>query len=279
MTLIAHLSDIHLSSVPFPAEWPWRLKPVLGWINGRREPGAHDDAVWEKTAAAIAAEAPDFIACTGDLIELGLTSEWQRAREALRSLGDPARVCWAPGNHDVYTRDAPARIRAALGDWLGEGEGADLRGHFPRLDLVGKAAVITLCSGAPTWTFSAEGALGQGQLDRLDAMLAGLDRARCLPIVAIHHPPFAPGLSRLKRLRDGPALLACLARHRCPLVLHGHLHRQLRRDWTAPDGRRIAVVGAPSASATGRYGEDAPGFNLVRVADDLSFRMESRTLP
>lgn len=279
MTLIAHLSDIHLSSVPFPAEWPWRLKPALGWINWRREPGAHDDAVWERTAAAVAAEAPDFVACTGDLIELGLTVEWQRAREALLRLGDPARVSWAPGNHDVYTRDAPARIRAALGDWLGEGEGTDLRGHFPRLDLIGRAAIVTLCSGAPTWTFSAEGALGRAQLDRLDTLLAGLDRTRHLPVIAIHHPPVAPGLPALKRLRDRQELLSRLARHRCPLVLHGHLHKQLRRERIALDGWRIAVIGAPSASATGRHGQEKAGFNLVRVADDLSFSVEPRRLP
>lgn len=278
MTLIAHLSDIHLSAVPFPREWPWRLKPVLGWINWRREPGAHDDAVWEKTATAALAEAPDFVACTGDLIELAQTAEWRNARAALQRLGPPARVAWAPGNHDVYTSDAPVRIRAALGDWLPRGEGRDLRSHFPRLDRVGKAAIITLASGTPTWTFSAEGALGQGQLDRLDALLAGLDRSAVLPVIAIHHPPDAPGLSPLKRLRDGPQLLACLARRRCPLVLHGHLHRQIRRDWVAPDGWSITLLGAPSASATGRYGEDAPGFNLVRIADDLSWSVDMRRL-
>lgn len=275
MTRIAHLSDLHLSPVPFPAEWPWRLKPVLGWINWRRQPGAHDNAVWERTAAAALAARPDHIAVTGDLIELGLTAEYVAARGALARLGDPARVSWGPGNHDCYTTDTPARIRSVLGDWLASDEAMnDLRGHFPRLHVVGRAAVVTLCSGTPTWTFSAEGELGSTQLARLDPILGGLDRARLLPVIAVHHPPAAIGLSRLKRLRDGAALLDRLARHRCPLVLHGHLHEACRRQITV-GGFAVTLVGAPSASASGRHGEDPAAFNLVRVADDLSWTVET----
>lgn len=118
MTVIAHLSDLHLSPVPFPAEWPWRLKPVLGWINWKRQPGAHDDAVWERTAAAVLAASPDLVAVTGDLIELGLSSEYARAARALARLGDPEAVSWAPGNHDAYTTDATARAGKHLVDWL-----------------------------------------------------------------------------------------------------------------------------------------------------------------
>ncbi len=328
MTVIAHISDLHLSPVPFPTEWPWRLKPVLGWINWRRQVGAHDDAVWDRTAAAVLATKPDFIAVTGDLIELGLSSEYARGRAALRQLGGPAQVSWAPGNHDAYTTDTTNRIRNQLGDWLappstsprrgevdarsaaGEGarpfpenalplsrpaadlpppgggdpapriekansSGADLRAHFPRLDRVDCAIIITVCSGTPTWTFSAEGALGAPQLARFDTMLAGLDRTTCLPVVAVHHPPFAPGLSRLKRLRDGEALLNILARHRCPLVLHGHLHEACRREWRHSD-HVVTLIGASSASATGRRGEEGPAFNLVTIAPDLSWSVETR---
>lgn len=274
MTVIAHLSDLHLAPVPFPTEWPWRLKPVLGWINWKRQPGAHDDAAWVRTAAAVLAAAPDVTAVTGDLIELGLSSEYARAREALSRLGDPRHVSWAPGNHDAYTTDTTARIRRALSDWLA-GAGTDLQSHFPRLDIVGRAALVTLCSGTPTWTFSAEGALGPDQLARLDMLLARLDRRSVLPVIAIHHPPFAPGLSRLKRLRDGEALLDVLARHRCPLVLHGHLHAACRREWRSAD-HVVTLLGAPSASATGRHGEDGPAFNLVTVAADLAWSVETR---
>ncbi len=278
MTVIAHLSDLHLSPVPFPTEWPWRLKPVLGWINWRRQPGAHDDKVWEKTAAAVLAAQPDHVVVTGDLIELGLSSEYDRARAALVRLGHPERVSWAPGNHDVYTTDTPSRIRAVFADWLVTGRGEDIRGHFPRVDVLGRAVVLTLCSGTPTWTFSAEGELGREQLNILWAILAAVDRSAHLPIVAIHHPPVAPGLSRLKRLRDGEGLLDVLSHYRCPLVLHGHLHEACRRE-SVHDGHIITHIGAPSASATGRHGEEGPAFNLVTIAPDLTWQVETRAVP
>lgn len=277
MTIIAHVSDLHLTPVPFPLGEG--LKPALGWINWARKPGAHDIALATRTLAAIAATSPDHVALTGDLIELGLSSEYVAAGAALAELGEPDRVSWAPGNHDVYTRQAEQRLQAILADWLAPpaGEG-DLRRHFPRLALVGRAAVVTLCSGTPTWLFSAEGELGAAQLARLDALLAGLDRTVHLPVIAVHHPPHAPGLSRLKRLRDGDALMALLARHGCPLVLHGHLHRACDSLWTG-GGRTITLVGAPSASSAGRHGDDPAGFTLVHIDADLGFRLERRTLP
>lgn len=274
MTVIAHVSDLHLTPVPFPLGEG--LKPALGWINWRRKPGAHDNATGERTIAAVRSCAPDHVALTGDLIELGLPSEYAAAGALLGRLGEPEQVSWAPGNHDVYTSQAEARLRAILGDWLSPAAGdGDIRHHFPRLELVGNAAVITLCSGTPTWLFSAEGELGADQLARLDALLTGLDRAIHLPVVAVHHPPYAPGLSRLKRLRDGEALLAMLDRHGCPLVLHGHLHVACETTWTG-DGHTITLLGAPSASSAGHHGDDPAGFSLIHVAPDLSWRLERR---
>ncbi|MBN8943870.1 MAG: metallophosphoesterase [Rhizobiales bacterium] len=279
MTVIAHLSDLHLGPVPFPAAWPWRLKPVLGWINWARQPGAHDAGLFARTAAAVRAASPDHILVSGDLIELGLVQEWKSAHAALARLGAPAGVSWAPGNHDLYTTDAAARIRSGLADWLAPAAVAgDLRSHFPRLDRIGHVALVTLCSGTPTWLFSAEGHLGEAQLARLAALLDGLDRGQVLPVVAIHHPPVAPGLSPLKRLRDAQALLDILVRHRCPLVLHGHLHKACREDWSR-DGHRIAVIGAASASATGRHGDDPASFNLITVtpgAGGFDWQVETR---
>ncbi len=232
VTTIAHVSDLHLAPVPFP--FGEGLKPALGWINWRRKPGAHDPAIAARVADAIRAAAPDHVALTGDLIELGLASEYGAAADALAAFGPPCRLSWAPGNHDVYTARAVPRLRDSLGAWLSPRfdtpAAADIRGHFPRLLVAGRAALVTLCSGLPTWLFSAEGELGEAQLARLDAILSALDRTAHLPVIAIHHPPHAPGLSPLKRLRDGQALMALLARHRCPLVLHGHLHKACEAD-------------------------------------------------
>lgn len=280
MTVIAHLSDLHIGPVPFPLEPPLRLKPVLGWINWARQRGAHDMRRLAATLAAVRGAGAGHVLVTGDLIELGQAAEWRAAAEALATLGPAAEVAWAPGNHDLYTPDAPARIRAGLAPWLAPaGEDGDLRRHFPRLDQVGDVALVTLCSGTPTWLFSAEGELGAAQRERLAALLGGLDRQRCFPVIAVHHPPFAPGLSRLKRLRDGAALLDLAARHGCPVILHGHLHKACRAEWRDEEGRSVALVGAASASAAGHGHDDPASFNLLTVrrqAGDFAWTVETR---
>lgn len=279
VTTIAHVSDLHLAPVPFP--FGEGLKPALGWINWRRKPGAHDPALGLRVAAAVRAASPDHVALTGDLIELGLASEYGAAADTLAVFGPPCRLSWAPGNHDVYTARAVPRLRDRLGGWLAAEAApqivADIRGHFPRLVVMGRVALVTLCSGLPTWLFSAEGELGAAQLARLDAMLSSLDRKAHLPVIAIHHPPHAPGLSPLKRLRDGGELMRLLARNRCPLVLHGHLHKACEST-VMIDGFAITLAGAPSASSAGHHGDDPAGFALIHVDGDLAFRLDRRSV-
>jgi len=267
MALIAHVSDFHLHPAPFPWQWPLRLKPALGWINAVRKPGAHDRASLDRTLDAIRRAAPDHVVVTGDLYETGLVREIAAAGEVLASLGDAAAVSWAPGNHDVYTTDVPARIAAGLAPWLAEpGRAAkDLREAFPRTTMLAGVRIVALSSGTPTWTFSAEGELGKAQLARLDAILARRPPAS-LDIVAVHHPPLPDGLNPLQRLRDSHALLDILFAHGVPLLLHGHLHRRLVRNVSRGD-HILTLLGAPSASSTGHHDEPA-GFNLIEVAAD-----------
>ncbi len=108
VTTIAHVSDLHLAPVPFP--FGEGLKPALGWINWRRKPGAHDPALGLRVAAAVRAASPDHVALTGDLIELGLASEYGAAAEALAASARPAG---SPGPPATMTSTRPRRAAAA----------------------------------------------------------------------------------------------------------------------------------------------------------------------
>lgn len=263
MARIIHLSDLHLGPVPFP--WREGLKPMLGWINWARKPGAHSSAALELSLAAVRAADSDHILLTGDIIELGQASEIGAALKTLASIAPPNRLSWCPGNHDVYTPAARRRLLAEATAWLGQGDAPphDHRDLFPFATMVGGVAVIALCSGLPTWLFSAEGELGQEQLARLDRLLAGLDRQKAFPLIGLHHPPVNDGLNPLQRLRDREALLAILARHRCEVLAHGHVHAPRRIDLDN-GGAPLAVIGAASASSSGKY--DLPAaFNLFEV--------------
>jgi 3',5'-cyclic AMP phosphodiesterase CpdA len=270
---LLHLSDLHLAPVPWPLMVPPRLKPVLGYLNHiRHRPPEHDMAALARTLAQARAIGAHHTIVTGDLVEIGHSAEYARAAELLATLAPPPHLAVAPGNHDLYTCDAPARLLACWRPFLpaaAQAPPADLRDLFPRLDRLGPVNLITLCSGLPTWTFSAEGAIGAAQLMRLDRMLA----AQPASIVALHHPPHAPGLSRLKRLRDADALVDLLIARGVGLVLHGHLHVASDQMITRASGRALRCVGAPSASAA-----TGAGFVAVVVAGNEAPQVEFHTV-
>lgn len=266
---IAHLSDLHIGPVPLPLPWtePVHLKQVLGYINWWRGRRAHSPVMLAHTIAAIAETQPDVVALSGDVIELGMSGEFAAGAALLSDLCAIAPLALTLGNHDPYT---PAAIQRMLAWWVKFLPGAatmarDPRGGFPQVWSMGPVALITLCSGIPTWLFSAEGAIGRAQMQRLDAILAALDRRAQVPVLHIHHPPDAARLSFLQRLRDGPDLIDLIARYRCPLVLHGHTHDGAIRD-LSHRGQNFVMAGAPSASAASATGAAAAGFNLIELS-------------
>src|SRR6185369_2501431 len=103
--------------------------------------------------------------------------------------------------------------------------------------------------------------------------------------ILIHHPPV-----RLKRgedhnLQDRAALVEVLGRTGADLVLHGHDHRDERATLEGPNGAKIPVVGAGSASyaAAARYNVyEIEGRTITRVTfghDGTGFReVERETL-
>jgi len=88
-------------------------------------------------------------------------------------------------------------------------------------------------------------------------------------VVAVHHPIHNPR-SRLKTalegLSDADALAAILQGQRRGLVIHGHLHRRVRRELATKDGVMISV-GATSASLHHHDPARRAGFNLYDVDD------------
>ncbi|MFZ4533895.1 MAG: metallophosphoesterase, partial [Alsobacter sp.] len=77
MFRLAHLSDPHLGPVPQPRLRELAGKRLTGYMNWRRgRDRVHDMAVLDRIVADMQAHAPDHIACTGDLINIGLHGEF-----------------------------------------------------------------------------------------------------------------------------------------------------------------------------------------------------------
>jgi len=163
MFTLAHLSDWHLASRPAPSELIG--KRGLGYINwhrGRKK--IHRPDVLDATIRDLKASAADHIAVTGDLVNLSLADEYNRARGWLQTLGAPRDVTLVPGNHDIYVRSvqqAPAKYWA---DYMRGDDGLD---RFPFVRRRGNVALIGLSTALPTAPLLATGRLGKRQLARL----------------------------------------------------------------------------------------------------------------
>jgi 3',5'-cyclic AMP phosphodiesterase CpdA len=259
MFTLAHLSDLHLACPPHLSELVG--KRGLGFINWQRKrKHIHGAEVLAAITRDVMAQSLDHIAVTGDLVNLSLAAEYERARAWLQMLGRPDDVTVVPGNHDIYVRGVEPAPAAFWGDYMRGDDGAV---GFPFLRRRADVALIALSTALPTAPLLATGRLGDDQLRRFAQML---DEMRGLfRIVLIHHPPVNPARRYLRRLTDAAEFRRVLAEQGAELVLHGHDHRRAVAWLQAPQGK-IPAVGVPSASARGRHGgEDAAGYNLFRI--------------
>lgn len=262
---IAHLSDLHIGPLPFPRK-PTDLlgKRMTGFLNWHLKRRAlHDMSLLAGVVADIAQHAPDHVACTGDLANIGLRRELKRGRRFMEQLGPPSRASFVPGNHDAYVEGSLRNIARYLGVYATDVEGGT-EPSYPYVKRAGPVALIGLCSGVPTAPLFATGRLGPEQVEAFGAALAALGREGACRVVMIHHPPHVGGSLPGRGLEDAVAFEATLAREGAELVLHGHEHVTSVAYRPGP-GAPVPIVGVASASSTGKFGNDAGGWHLITV--------------
>lgn len=267
MFRLAHLTDPHVGPLPRPAIRHLLGKRITGYVNWRRGRGqAHDMELLAALVTDLREQAPDHIACTGDVCNLGLASEWPGSRLFLDGLGTPDTVSFVPGNHDAYVaRSLPGLIRAIDPYAAGDEPGAF---RFPYLRRRGPVALVGLSSAVPTPPFVASGRLGRTQLWRAEAMLAALAPEPLARVVMIHHPPHVGGAPTGRNLTDAPRFEAMIARVGADLVIHGHNHVGSVAALPGPSGP-VPVVGAPSASARGGALIHRAGYHVYAVREEV----------
>jgi 3',5'-cyclic AMP phosphodiesterase CpdA len=271
---LAHLSDTHLGDVGIP---PLRMlfsKRCLGLLSWHlRRRAMHEGPVLGALVADLRQADPDHTAVTGDLVNISLPDEFQRAAAWLEGLGDPRDVSVVPGNHDAYVAIAWDR---SLGLWASymAGEGQDGRewpakgsADFPYLRRRGPLAVVGVSSATPMPPHSAAGRVGADQLRRLRSLLARTGEAGYCRVVLIHHPPMPGPVSRSKQLLDMEEFRAAIAAEGAELVLHGHAHVSTLAQLKTPKGE-APVVGVPSASARPDRSRHPARYHIYRIARD-----------
>jgi 3',5'-cyclic AMP phosphodiesterase CpdA len=267
MFRLAHLTDPHVGPLPRPAVRHLLSKRITGWYNWHRSRGAlHDMELLASLVADIHEQAPDHIACTGDVCNIGLKAEWPTSRVFLEGLGDPEKVTFVPGNHDAYVPGALEGLLRHVAPWTRGDDGAEQR--FPFLRRRGPIALIGLSSAIPTLPFVASGRVGRRQMKAAEEMLGDLGRdCFCFRIVLIHHPPHKNGAEPGRNLTDARAFEAMIERVGAELVLHGHMHVGSMAHIKGPRGP-VPVIGAPSASARGGTLTHRAGYHMFTVGQD-----------
>ncbi|HUO82628.1 MAG TPA: 3',5'-cyclic-AMP phosphodiesterase [Gammaproteobacteria bacterium] len=195
---------------------------------------------------------PQAVLATGDLVHDHTRAGYERFRTNLAGFGLP--VYCIPGNHDE-----PGLMREMLDTAPFQFCGAAEYGPW---------AIAMLDTHLPG---SNGGRLGDSELARLDALLAGWPDRHVL--VCLHHQPVPMGSPWIDSLgiEDVDELLAIVARHgNVRALLWGHVHQESDR---MRDGLRL--MSTPSTCAqfapfTEVFTVDdaAPGYRWLELAAD-----------
>ncbi len=267
---IAHLSDAHLGPAPWPGLREMRLKRLMGYVNWKRgRERLNDMTMLARLVADLRAQAPDHVAMTGDVVNIGLPAEFRRAAAWMRSLGEPADVSFTPGNHDAYVRDAMKGLAETFAPWTSGDACADGHDRFPFLRVRGEVALIGLSSGVPTGPLMATGRLGARQIAELGGLLRETGARGLARVILIHHPPLSRGGSPLRGLTDARAFETIVGRFGAEAILHGHAHKRMVHHLPSAasrvEGGRIPVLGVPSAVATSPDLRQRAAYHLIRL--------------
>ena len=264
MITLAHISDIHLSPMPDVAWRDLLGKRLTGYLNWKLK--RHDELNSETLASLVAhlqAQKADFTAVTGDLVNLALPFEMDRAGQWLKALGPSDRVAACPGNHDAYV---PGALESAQRVWGGYLQGETLDdAAFPFVRRVGEMAIISCSSAVPTRPFLAIGRFEEKQAERLARILKAMGEADYFRTVLIHHPPNPELQHPSFGLKGHKLFRQVIAEHGAELILHGHTHRSSIHSIPGKD-REVPVVGVAAASAAqGGTLDDPARYNLFRI--------------
>jgi 3',5'-cyclic AMP phosphodiesterase CpdA len=270
MFKLAHLSDLHLGPLPrarFAELLNKRLSGYLSWHLNRRK--IHTPLALQLVVEDIRAHRSDHVALTGDLVNIGLPSEYENANLWLEQFGPPSWITFVPGNHDAYITEiwqqGIAKWRGYLtGDMRISGvspSDADLQ--FPFVRVRRYVALIGVSSAIATGVGRAWGELGKRQIEDLRVTLAETLRRGFYRVLLIHHPPLAGLCPPRKSLIDATMLLPVLESEGAELVLFGHNHEHHHIELASANGP-VHMFGVPSASLWPAAGTTA-AWNLYGI--------------
>ena len=284
--VVAHLTDPHFARVDQIDKRDILSKRLFGYLRWklkrRFEQSYELLTILHKD---LQRSKPDHIAITGDLTQLSLPAEFEKARDWLQSLGTPEQVTVIPGNHDTYVKTQWDQTLSLWLDYmLGDGQAqqagsiTSLDDLYPTLRIRNRIALIGINTAQPSAPHLATGAIGADQLKKLESILKQLDGQRLFRIILIHHPPISGVVNWRRSLTDAQFLQTLLERYGVELVLYGHAHKTAQGELATSAGL-IPVMGAPSVSSLGQSDTRRSSYYLYKImsfAEGWNVHMEER---
>ncbi len=277
--IIAHLSDLHVLDLENVRARDFFSKRAVGGTNlltGRRN--SHPLELAERLIEDVTRIAPDHVVVTGDVTNLSLPGEFQRATRLLQPLWGYDKLTVIPGNHDCYTAGAQAesRFERFFGELLFKDNTCTGTEQSPAIKVFDDVVIVGLSSALKTGALMSWGQVGTGQLDRLDAALTRPDVQGKSIIALIHHnlhkrDPFKELTSSL---RDREELIARLLAHNVNVLCHGHTHRSNRFE-VSLGSHSMLVIGSGSSTQNTADPERVARYNLMQV-EDGALRIRTR---
>jgi 3',5'-cyclic AMP phosphodiesterase CpdA len=259
------MSDVHLAPLPPVRARDLLNKRITGFVNWKiKRQKTLDGEGLTRLVRHLHAQTPDFVAVTGDLVNLALDAEINTAYNWLQTVGDANSVCVSPGNHDAYV---PGQLEKALSRWdaYALGETID-ENQFPFVRRLGEVAIVSCNSAVPTLPWMATGAFESDQQARLTRCLKLLGEAGYFRVVLIHHPPNQEARHPRLGLWGARNFRRAIAEAGAELVLHGHTHKSTIYSIPGLVGD-VPVIGVAAAGTAQNEtgGHDPARYNLFRI--------------
>jgi 3',5'-cyclic AMP phosphodiesterase CpdA len=225
MTVLAHLSDLHLIERHHQKRSGLARRRLAFLSTGA---ALDAEARMQRVAATLQAARrarADHVLITGDLTEDGAAAQFEVLAEVLHASGlDPEIVTIVPGNHDGY--GPPGTFARALEGPLRAFRATSSPGACTVLAEAVITPISTMIEGQ--WVTHSCGVVRDDDVFSVRRIASDpISRGRAV-VVAQHHPPNRHPLMALKWIdgvKNGPAMRDLLLERTRVHVLHGHIHR------------------------------------------------------
>lgn len=276
---LIHITDPHLSTLTGQSFRTLSLKRRSGYLSWtRRRRFIHLKETLHQLVEAVQGDSADQIVLTGDLVQIGLEDEISEVSGWLAELAPANQIFYVPGNHDVYADDSWAAQRRHWNFVLPvnpAGTPDTSHSGYPLVRDIGSVRLIGASSACVTPVFSARGALGSGQLERLARQLLEAREQGRMPCLAIHHPPL-PGMAPWRKaLREVKRLQAMISSLQPALVWCGHLHHN--RELKERESRIFCTASASCVhNSSYRIFDVVPATNESHNGWNIHMQLKSR---